>query len=79
MNPLNTFYKAKKWAQNRAKTFSKDGRKSHFVVCTYNKDYIVHESKQVYTFKNEYLSEEILYCTDENEMKKIIYTLRFIK
>lgn len=79
MSPLDTFDKAKAWAHNRAQTFSKDGMKSYFVVCPYNEGYIVHDIKHIYSHINEYLSEEILYCTNEDEFKQIIITIRFIQ
>ena len=78
MNPLNTFEKAKLWADERAKFFADNVSDSYFVVCTHGDGYIVHNVKHIYAHKNEYSSKEILYCTDKHELKMIILTLRLL-
>ena len=79
MNPLNTIEKAKKWAHNRAKLFSVNGKLVSFVVCSWNDGYIVHPTSHIIRFQSEYSSDEIIYCTDEDDFLKIMVLLRLIK
>lgn len=79
MSPLNTLEKAKKWANQRARTFSVNGFKASYAVLKFNEGYIVHDVKHILLFKKDYLSEEILYCSDEDTYKKLIIILRFSK
>ena len=77
MNPLNTFLKAKSWADERAKFFSKNGRNVYFIVCKWNDGFIVHEAKEVYKHIKEYTCDELVYCSNEDELKRITIMIRF--
>jgi len=79
MNPLHTLEKAKEWAHNRAKIYSEHVKKIHFVVCKHNDGYIVHNAKFIYDHKNEYSSDELVYCTNHDEFKTIISVLRLFQ
>ena len=79
MNPLNTFEKAKEWADSRADFFSSDIILVSFVVCNWNGGYIVHNIKHIYNHLKEYSGDEIVYCTNENDLKTLLIFLRFLK
>jgi hypothetical protein len=79
MNPLNTLEKAKEWATKSTSFYSKDIEKRHHVVCRWNDGYIVHNVRHIEEHYKEYSSDEIVYCTDKNEMKRLFVMLRFKK
>ena len=77
MNPLDTLEKAIAWADNRAKSFSKSNIKAYYVVCKWNEGFIVHHINEVLNHLKEYSCDELVYCTDAEELKKLIIMIRF--
>lgn len=76
---LETLEKAKDWAEDRASVYSTNTLKKHFCVFKWNNGFIVHDTKFIEEHHKEYSSEEIVYCTDSFEFKRIMIILRFTK
>lgn len=68
---LDTLEKAKSWADEQSKIYSNINPQA-FMVCTYNKGFIVHNIKFIIDHIDEYKSEEFVYCTDEILFEKML-------
>jgi len=74
---LENLEKAKAWAENRAHVYCQNVLKKHFCVCKWNNGYIVHDLELIKEHYKEYSSNEIVYCTNQEDFKKLMVLLRF--